>query len=66
MRNNRINKSSTKELDFSLNQLLKQKSYKRNKHMDSPSCKIIRAILKMDQGGTQKNGAKDEKIDDYT
>ena len=39
----------------SRNQALLQKSHQTDKHMDSPSCKMLGTILKMDKGRTQKN-----------
>ena len=35
-----------------------------NNHLGIPPCKILRAILKMDKGGTQRNGSKEKKVDD--
>ena len=42
-----------------------QKSHQKDKHQGSTSYKILWTILKMDKGGTQRNGPKDKEIDDY-
>ena len=34
--------------------------------MGSPPCKILKTILKKDPGGTQTNGPKSKKIDNFT
>ena len=34
-----------------------------NKHLGSPPCKILGAILKMEKRGTQTNGPKYKKVD---
>ena len=43
----------------------KKKSHQRDKHLGSPPKKILKTILKMDQGRTPTNGPNQEKINDY-
>ena len=38
--------------------------HQRNKYLSSPSCKILRTILKINKRGTQVNGPKDKKGND--
>ena len=39
--------------------------YVTDLHPGSRLCKILRIILKMDKGGTQRNESKGKKVDDY-
>ena len=50
----------------SQNQTLLQKSLQKNKHFGSPSCKILVTIPITNKGGTQTNGPKDKKVEDYS
>ena len=54
-----------KEKDFR-NQLCSRNLMKGIKHMDSPPCKLLGTILKMNKEGAQTNVPKDKKIDDDT
>ena len=60
----RIPKSNKKKK--SQNQILRQKSHQRNKHPGGGGhhYKILRTILKIDEGGTKVNELKDKEIDD--
>ena len=46
------------------NQALQQKFHQRNKHLDSPLCKIFWTILKMHKEGTQTDRSKVKEIAD--
>ena len=56
-------KSQTNEKD-SRNQTLLQEYHKRDKPLGCLLCNILRTILKLDKGGSQKNGPEDKKVDD--
>ena len=47
------------------NQAVQQKYHQSEKHLGSPLCKILVAILKMEKGRTQTNWPKDKKVDDH-
>ena len=40
-------------------------SHRSEEHLGSPSYKILKTIVKMDEEGTQTNGPKDKKTNDY-
>ena len=48
----------------SLNQTLLQKSHKRDKHLGSPSWRVLGTILRMNKGRTSTNEPEDKKVDD--
>ena len=56
---------SQKNKKASPNQALQLKSHQRDKQLHCPPCKILGTILKMDKGGTQFDGPKDKKMDNY-
>ena len=60
------NKKSEAQMNEKASQdhVLQQKSHQKNKHLGSPFCKILGAILKMDKRGTRTNGPEDKKDDD--
>ena len=49
----------------SQNQAQQLKSHERGKYLGSLSFKLLGTILKIDKGGTQGNGLKVKKVDDY-
>ena len=42
-----------------------QEFHQRNKHLGCSPFKIHSVVLKIDNGGTQKNGSKDKEIVDH-
>ena len=58
----KIRRAPQKNKKTSQNQTLPQKSHQRDKHQDSPPCKILRTILNMDKGRTQTNGPKKKNV----
>ena len=46
--------------EYTRNQALQQKSHSRDKHLGSPSCKILVTVLKIDMGAKHKKADDDD------